>query len=1212
MTRAHINRELDKDKAVSDFQAAIEVDPKSWRARHHLIGYYDELGLSEESLALAQQAAAQFPDHIVLRVDLVRALVKNESWQQALDILETTSALPFEGAREVHGLFRQCQIQLALQKIEVGDYTSAIEYLDGSKQYPERLGTGKPYDPDFRMQDYLQALCYDKLNLADKAQAARKAIYDYTLGHLNIRGPNQYFGALILKHFGEHEKAEKLKNKGRPSQRVLDVIEAVDDPEDRLPYGVGSWDANSLGNHRVVMDVSTGTTAVAVHIPWRRRDHDPQNKKTILVDAKTGRQIGNVCAVEVNREFGDFVFEPTTAPGTYYMYYMPYEMTGRNYPQTRYLKSEQTADEQWLQGLGYRSGKLSREDWSILPKAKVVEMQSINEFNSFYPMEVIATAAETRELQSNAPNASYLLFPEDREHPIRMAEDLPLRWIEAGPQSSFHAEALKGEFYTFQIGIYAFAKAISDIDIGFSDLQGPNGSLIHASALRCFNLGGVDWRGVEFEKICPVEKGKVRALWFGIDVPKGAPVGRYAGKITITPEGAESSAIQIDLDIEDQVLADAGDGELWRHSRLRWLDSKIAMDDEPVEPFVPLTVNGTTISCLGRSVTLGRAGLPEAIQGTFAPEVTHIADRPRDVLSGSVQIVVEAGSGEPVRWNNRGPKIVSKTAGAVTWQSQGDAGNLSMSCDGRMEFDGFISYTIALHAPQPTRVQDIRLEVPVARDVAKYIMGMGLKGGLRVGEHRWKWDQKKNQDSVWVGDTNAGLQCALRAENYSRPLNTNFYLLKPLNMPPSWHNQGEGGCDIKETDDNTVLISAYSGPRTIQAGEKLYFDFNLLLTPFKTLDVKGQWATRFFHSYRPIEEIAATGANTINNHHANDANPYINYPFIHTQQMKDYVDSAHEKNMRVKIYYTVRELSNRCPELFALRSLDDEILAFGPGGGHSWLQEHLGSDYIAGWFVPRFKDAAVINSGVSRWHNYYLEGLNWLVENIGIDGLYIDDVAFDRTVMKRVRRILDRGRRGALIDLHSANQYNIRDGFVNSANLYLEHFPYIDRLWFGEYFDYNSPPDFWLVEVSGICFGLMGEMLQDGGNPWRGMLYGMTARLPWSGNPSSMWKFWDEFGIADAKMVGYWAPSCPVSPEHKDVLATVYRKKDKVLISIASWGPEPVLCRLRITWNALGINRKGAKLTAPYIEGFQDATVFLPEDEIPIAPGKGWLLVLSR
>ena len=37
--------------------------------------------------------------------------------------------------------------------------------------------------------------------------------------------------------------------------------------------------------------------------------------------------------------------------------------------------------------------------------------------------------------------------------------------------------------------------------------------------------------------------------------------------------------------------------------------------------------------------------------------------------------------------------------------------------------------------------------------------------------------------------------------------------------------------------------------------------------------------------------------------------------------------------MKVKIYYTVRELTNRAPELWALRTLGDEVLADGPGGG---------------------------------------------------------------------------------------------------------------------------------------------------------------------------------------------------------------------------------------------------------------------------------------
>ena len=29
-----------------------------------------------------------------------------------------------------------------------------------------------------------------------------------------------------------------------------------------------------------------------------------------------------------------------------------------------------------------------------------------------------------------------------------------------------------------------------------------------------------------------------------------------------------------------------------------------------------------------------------------------------------------------------------------------------------------------------------------------------------------------------------------------------------------------------------------------------------------------------------------------------------------------------------------------------------------------------------------------------------------------------------------------------------------------------------------------------------------------------------------------MWKAWDDFGIAEARMVGYWEPDCPVHTDN--------------------------------------------------------------------------------
>jgi hypothetical protein len=145
------------------------------------------------------------------------------------------------------------------------------------------------------------------------------------------------------------------------------------------------------------------------------------------------------------------------------------------------------------------------------------------------------------------------------------------------------------------------------------------------------------------------------------------------------------------------------------------------------------------------------------------------------------------------------------------------------------------------------------------------------------------------------------------------------------------------------------------------------------------------------------------------------------------------------------------------------------------------------------------------------------------------------------------------------INFHSGDNWSPpwdQDRRVSPTNAYMEHFPYLSNLWFGELYDYNMPPDYWFVEISGIPFGLTGEMLnyENGGNPYRGMIYGMTGRQ----HPSApaMWRFWDEFGIQDAEWLGYWSPKCPVKTDHPGVLATVYRKPGKSLIALAHWPAE--------------------------------------------------------
>lgn len=976
-------------------------------------------------------------------------------------------------------------------------------------------------------------------------------------------------------------------------------LQAQNIPADKL-YGLGNWDADSLGNHRVVVSVEKPADAVLATIEWRRRDQNPEDKNLIVVDATTGKRITNVCRFAVNRERGEVVFQPQTVPGEYYIYYLKNVMSGsRYYPTVNYPPFENTASADWV-----KKNKLSGKKAPSLPAARIVQFQAIDQLNSFYPMEVIATADETARLLKKHPSENYILFTEDRKYPIRMTTDIPYKWIADDWHDTFTGEADKGEYYVFQLGVWAARTDVENLHVDFSALSNAvTGEQIPASSFTCFNTEGTDVTGTVFKKNCSVEQGKVQALWIGTQLPEHLSSGTYQGTVTVSAANAESKTVQVSLRVSENVIANHGDNEPWRHSRLRWLNSQIGFDDEVIAPYTPLVMKDKTIGCLGREVTLSSLGLPAGITSYFKETMTGIGTDGRSVLSAPMELAADGGT-----WENLNFEITKRKQGAIAWKALNQNSRFLMDLEGEMESDGNIEYKVTLIAREDASVEDIGLRTHLAPGIGRYMMGLGEKGGYCPKDLRWKWNVEKNQDGPWVGDVNAGLQIRFYDNTYERPLNTNFYHQKPLHMPVSWCNNGNGGIDINNAADGT-RINAYSGKREVKKGDRLYYYFNIAITPFRPIDTDKQWRERYYHSYDFIDKVEKLGANVLNIHHATGINPFINYPFLRTKEMKAYIDGAHARDMKVKIYNTVRELSNSCVEMFALRSLGNEIFSEGPGGGFSWLQEHLDQNYIDAWFVPHLKDAAIVNSGVSRWHNYYLEGLDWLVKNVGIDGLYIDDLAFDRMTMKRIRKIMNRTNPGAMIDLHSANQYNERDGFANSANLYLEHFPYLDRLWFGEYFNYDFPPEFWLIEVSGIPYGLMGEMLEGGGNPWRGMLYGMTGRSPRVDN-GPLWKLWDSFGMQHSEMIGYWVKDNPVKTNSEKTLATIYRHTgEKTLISLATWEDTDAKVTLSVDWAALGLDPSKVTLYAPEIENFQQEGNWKPGDEIVVPKGKGLLII---
>jgi len=990
-----------------------------------------------------------------------------------------------------------------------------------------------------------------------------------------------------------------------------------------VTYKVVTYNYWGLGNQRALITVKDAADAVYVRIPWRRHDLNPESKDIRVYEAASkdaaSNRVLNIVRVKITREAGEIVFQPTAGKGDYYVYYLPYLPSGSPFVQTKYDEVKETADPAWIKTNKLAESDLQNGSWKSLPVAKTIEIharpdwgvdpsssqqpqeiQARQNLHRFDPMELVATSEEVNALAKRFSKLQYMVFSEDREHQIRLLDAIPLRWTENGPKDEFVGKVQPGEFYPLQIGVYASQKALTSLELKTCDLVTSNGAKIPKSDITCLNLAGVNAAGEPVRKIVDVAKGHVQPLWVCIDIPKTAK-GIYHGVLTVRPAGLPPTKINVSVDVSGDVLLDHGDSNLRKLTRLRWLDSKLGINDEVIPPYTPLKMHGNRINLLDRSIAFGTDGLPSSIKSNGI-----------EILTAPIELRV-AADGQLIHWKPASKLTALKlTAAKVQYVSTSASKNIDMKTSSITEFDGCVRFEVTLTAKTKTSIKDIGLRVPIQREVAEYMLGFSRRGGFRPREWSWSWDIDRADNMIWLGGGDAGMQLQL-SHPQEHQFVTNF---RDIGLPKTWDNDGRGGCVLYE-DAGSVVVQAYTGDRVLIPGQPLTLKFQLLITPFKPISPK-HWDRRFAGDDGNIG-LCFQGA---------AVNPYINYPFLTPEATKAFHDAGRKKNETELIYYGLGAgISFYAAELWPLRSLGNEIFAAESmiyyedkaeikkgGGGLPWLQEHLVTGYTPTWQQPLPGgeiDYGLAVNGFSRLNNFYVEGMDWLMKNLGVNGLYLDGIGYDRLTMQRVSRVMYKNNPDGFSMMHGGNGFDWANQRVSTMNLHMAHLPYIDHLWNGEGYDYNSSPDYWFTEIVGIPFGLAGQMLnyETGGNQWRGMVYGMTGVS--NKSQTGIRKLWMIFGIKDAKWLGYWSKRCPVKTNGKDILATAYVKNGKTLISIASWAKETKSVSLTFDWNAIGIDKTKAKLTAPAIEAFQDAREFNIDNAIPVEPGKGWLIVVK-
>jgi hypothetical protein len=137
--------------------------------------------------------------------------------------------LPYEGSTDGRALYREAHLMLAVRALEAKNAGLAETHIAAARDWPERLGAGKPYpeDTDERLEDLLLAAALTSRGATADARAALERV-------VAARSRPTPAGAVVT--------ALALARLGRPAE----AESALGAPEIARHAAVAEWGARAL------------------------------------------------------------------------------------------------------------------------------------------------------------------------------------------------------------------------------------------------------------------------------------------------------------------------------------------------------------------------------------------------------------------------------------------------------------------------------------------------------------------------------------------------------------------------------------------------------------------------------------------------------------------------------------------------------------------------------------------------------------------------------------------------------------------------------------------------------------------------------------------------------------------------------------------------------------------------------------------------------
>lgn len=198
--RAKIIKDDRYENKLKDHQKALELNPKDWKVWEESIQFYLKNEKYDLAHNLSKKGYRNFKNNYNIGLGRAKSLLNVGRFEEVLSVLKKIQVLPYEHASESRQIYTRAHTGVALRLLRKGSFEKAIAILNKSKEWPENIGVGKPYQPDERVQDYMLAMAYSNTGNTKKSEELLKTIAGYTNEHSQKNSLNNLYGLLAMKN----------------------------------------------------------------------------------------------------------------------------------------------------------------------------------------------------------------------------------------------------------------------------------------------------------------------------------------------------------------------------------------------------------------------------------------------------------------------------------------------------------------------------------------------------------------------------------------------------------------------------------------------------------------------------------------------------------------------------------------------------------------------------------------------------------------------------------------------------------------------------------------------------------------------------------------------------------------------------------------------------------------------------------------------------